>query len=71
MKKRRSPAQVAATRRMLAANSARRRGGRTKAKRGGCGCGSKAKTAPGGRPRTKRIILKPGQVVRVPVARRY
>ena len=71
MKKRRSPAQVAATRRLVAYNASRRRGGaQTKAKRG-CGCGgAKAKPTAPRRANVRRIILRPGQVVRVPVARR-
>ena len=70
MKKRRSPAQQRATARMLAANAARRCGGQTKAKRGGCGCGAKAKPTAPRRGKVRRIILKPGQVVRIPARRR-
>ena len=69
--KRRSPAQRAVTARMLAAN--RRRGSQTKAKRGGCGCGgcSKSKAATPRRAKVRRIVLKPGQAIRIPTTGRY
>ena len=72
MPKQRSAAQQAATARMLQANANRRRGGGpAKAKRG-CGCGgAKAKPTAPRRANVRRIILKPGQVVRIPTTGRY
>jgi hypothetical protein len=57
----RSAAQRAATAKMLASNASRRRGG--------CGCGAKA-AAPR-RGKVRRIILKPGQRIRIPTTGRY
>ena len=61
MMKRRSPAQQAATARMLRANAKR-----------GCGCGgAKAKPTAPRRAKVRRIVLKPGQRIRIPTTGRY